>query len=126
MDESVLMTRTLSLLGYIHAMFQDHGNKPLSARAQVIKDFITNEMSQGNPYDMNDPDKGYPHQYFLTETVGPEVLHIDNLADLHHAVTSGRFSGETNETRVTWTNRELTDELRMEHGSGPDFNSSNW
>jgi hypothetical protein len=63
MDESVLMTRTLSLLGYIDGLFQDHGRKPLSKRATAIRDFIRSEMQQKNPYDNENQAACYPESY---------------------------------------------------------------
>lgn len=125
MDEAVLMTRTLALLGYIEAMFQDHGDKPLSRRAQGIKTFLQREMKKGNPYNTNDPDKGYYHQITLVEVLGEEVLHCDNLADLDYAITDGHFSGEVSHTGITWTSRELTDELLMSQASDPSFLNKN-
>lgn len=120
MDEAVLMTRALSLLGYIHGLFQDHGNLPLSERARCLRERVRKEILN-NPYNTNDPDKGYYHQYFLVEVLGEEVLNIDDLSDLHHAITDGHFSGDVSTTDVTWTNRALTDELLMSQASDPSF-----
>lgn len=124
MDESVLMTRALSLLGYIDSLFQDHGKKPLSQRAIAMREYIRKELSQ-NPYNTNDPETGYYHQFFLTEVLGEEVLHVTNLVDLHECITDGHFSGETGQSPITWTNKALTEELLMAQASDPTFLNKN-
>jgi hypothetical protein len=124
MDESVLMTRALSLFGYIDALFQDHGRKPLSERALAIREFIRKEL-KSNPYNTKDPEKGYYHQFFLTEVLGEEVLQASNLTELHESITDGHFSGETGQSPITWTNKALTEELLMAQASDPTFLNKN-
>jgi hypothetical protein len=120
MDESVLMTRALSLLGYIDSLFQDHGRKPLSERALGLREYIRKELKH-NPYNTNDPEKGYYHQFFLTEVLGEEVLHVANLSELHMSITEGHFGGETGQSPITWTNKALTEELLMSQTTDPTF-----
>jgi hypothetical protein len=121
MDEAVIMTRTLSLLGYIDGLFQDHGRKPLSKRATAIRDFVRTEMQQKNPYDNENQAACCTHQYVLVEVLGEEVLDDPNLSNLNYHITEGHFSGELSETQVTYTDRRLTDELLMSQASDPSF-----
>ena len=121
MDEAVLMTRTLSLLGYIDGLFQDHGRKPLSERATAIRDFVRAEMQKVNPYNTQDHEQCYTHQFVLVEVLGEEALQHASLNDVAYHITEGHFSGEMSETQVTYTDRKLTDELLLSQGSSPDF-----
>lgn len=120
MDEAVLMTRTLSLLGYIDGLFQDHGRKPLSKRATAIRDFVRAEMQQKNPYN-NENQTACTHQYVLVEVLGADELYNPSLSKLDYHIKEGDFSGEVSETQVTHTDRRLTDELLLSQGSSPDF-----
>lgn len=124
MDESVLMTRALSLLGYIDSLFQDHGRRPLSERAISLREYIRKEI-KNNPYNTNDPEKGYYHQFFLTEVLGEEVLHVTNLIDLHEMITNDNFSGETGQSPITWTNKALTEEILLSQAADPTFMNKN-
>jgi len=109
--EAVLMTRSLSLLGYVAGLFQDHGRKPLSERATRIRDFVRAEMRLKNPHDSKDHESSCAHQYYLVEMMGEEPLEDATVEEIAYEIRDGGYSGELTETAVTHTNRLLTDEL---------------
>lgn len=122
MDEAALMTRALSLLGYIGGLFQDHGRKPLSERAEAIKEFVRQQTAQGNPYDHRDTtDKCLAHEFKLVEVLGEEPLQTDAPEQIAYAISHGEFSGEISSSAVTWVTRAVMDELLMAQGSDPGF-----